>query len=303
MMIALGLTIPLQSAPPPDPGGGNPLPATSSVSPSSSTAGAGAQAITVSGSGFVSSSVIYVDGVPLTTTFGSAVTLTATIPSGITDVPGAKSVVVVSPGPGGGSSNSQAFTANYPTPTAASLSVSSVNDGAGATVTRVTGTGIYAATTALVDGSATGVTVAYVDATHIDVTVPAGVCSSPGNHTIALFNPSPGGGTSATLAFTVNYLSPTITSLTPSSGNIGDGNTSVAVVGTNFYSATVFKLDGTPITSSFTDATHATITVPSSALASYGTKVVTAVNPTPGGGTSGGSNFVVNRLTPTLSSI
>ena len=74
----------------PSPGGGtsavatftvnNPVPAVTAVSPGSALAGSGDATLDLTGTGFVSSSVVNWNGTPLTTTFVSGTELKATLP-------------------------------------------------------------------------------------------------------------------------------------------------------------------------------------------------------------------------------
>jgi hypothetical protein len=88
----------------------NPTPAISSLSPASATAGGTGITLTVSGTGFVSTSVVRWNGSTRTTTFVSATQLRAAITT--SDLATARSVpvTVVSPKPGGGTSTAASFT-------------------------------------------------------------------------------------------------------------------------------------------------------------------------------------------------
>jgi len=87
----------------------NPVPYLNPLVPSATPPGGPAFTLPVTGTGFVSGSVVYWNGSPRTTTFVSSSKLTAAIPA--TDVvnPTTVTVTVVSPGPGGGTSNAQFF--------------------------------------------------------------------------------------------------------------------------------------------------------------------------------------------------
>ncbi|MEK6409236.1 MAG: lamin tail domain-containing protein [Acidobacteriota bacterium] len=76
-----------------------PNPVINSISPSAAIVGSGDVPITVTGSHFQAASVVRMDGSPIDTSFGSAMTLNATIPASVTNVPGAHAVTVENPGP------------------------------------------------------------------------------------------------------------------------------------------------------------------------------------------------------------
>src|SRR5262249_39017780 len=66
--------------------------------------------LTLAGTGFVPDSPVLLNGTPLATTFITNTTLTAVIPTGLTEEGVAEAVTVVNPGPGGGTSNAVTFT-------------------------------------------------------------------------------------------------------------------------------------------------------------------------------------------------
>ncbi|MDJ0909434.1 MAG: hypothetical protein QNI99_09575 [Woeseiaceae bacterium] len=82
----------------------NPNPTLDSISPSSVTAGASSQVVTVTGSDFVTDSVVRLNGVDLVTSYISPTTLAVTLDSGDLAVPGTAAISVSSPAPGGGTS-------------------------------------------------------------------------------------------------------------------------------------------------------------------------------------------------------
>jgi Divergent InlB B-repeat domain/WD40-like Beta Propeller Repeat len=90
----------------------NPAPGVTTVSPVAVAAGALATSLTVTGAGFVPTSVVTVNGAPLTTAFGSATELQAQLTSGNLAAAGVYQIGVTSPSPGGGSSNTVTLAVN-----------------------------------------------------------------------------------------------------------------------------------------------------------------------------------------------
>ena len=86
------------------------MPSLSSLNPASATAGGPAFTLTVTGTNFVSDSVVRWNGANRPTTFGSASQLTAAIPASDIAGAGTATVTVFNPGPGGGTSNAVTFT-------------------------------------------------------------------------------------------------------------------------------------------------------------------------------------------------
>jgi len=90
----------------------NPAPGIGSLSPTSFTAGAASGTLTVTGTGFVPTSVVNINGAPRTTSFASATSVTVALSSGDLAAAGINTVTVVNPMPGGGSSPSVTFAVN-----------------------------------------------------------------------------------------------------------------------------------------------------------------------------------------------
>jgi len=88
----------------------NPIPALTFLSPASLTAGGAGFTLTVTGSGFVSASVVRWNGSSRTTTFVSATQLTALISASDIATSGRVQVTVFSPAAGGGVSSAVTFT-------------------------------------------------------------------------------------------------------------------------------------------------------------------------------------------------
>lgn len=87
----------------------NPAPVISDLSPAYAESGGGGFTLTVTGSGFISTSVLRWNGADRLTTPGNGSTLTAAIGAGDIAAPGTAEVTVYNPGPGGGTSNSRIF--------------------------------------------------------------------------------------------------------------------------------------------------------------------------------------------------
>jgi YD repeat-containing protein len=87
----------------------NPTPTLNSISPASATAGGAAFTLVVTGTNFLSSSVVRWNGVDRTTTFISATQLQAAIAASDIAAQGTASVTVFNPAPGGGTSNTRTF--------------------------------------------------------------------------------------------------------------------------------------------------------------------------------------------------
>jgi FG-GAP-like repeat/IPT/TIG domain/Beta-propeller repeat len=89
---------------------GNPAPTLTSISPTAVRVGSANTTLTLSGTNFLASSTVTLNGTALATTFVSATQLTALVPAADLTLPGTKTITVVTQGPGGGPSTPQVFT-------------------------------------------------------------------------------------------------------------------------------------------------------------------------------------------------
>jgi endonuclease G, mitochondrial len=205
----------------------NPVPAATSLSPSSAAAGGSSFTLTVNGSSFISSSVVKWNGSSLTTTYVSATKVTATVPAANIASGGTATVTVFNPTPGGGTSSGLTFTitsSNNPLPVAISMSPSSAAKGGSSFTLAVTGNSFISSS--VVRWNGTSLTTTYVSATQLNATVPAANIATAGTATVTVFTPTPGGGTSAGLTFTIYTVSSNV--------NLTMGNPSGATVDVNY---------------------------------------------------------------------
>jgi uncharacterized protein (TIGR03437 family) len=88
-----------------------------------------------------------------------------------------------------------------------------------------------------------------------------------------------------TVNFTVNSAAPTITSIWPSTLPVNAGAQTITVRGTNFYSASVAKIQGvtTPLSTTVLDSATLLAVVPATSLLAAGTLNILVENPQPGG--------------------
>ena len=201
----------------PTPGGGtsdaqtltvnNPVPTTTSIDPTGKTVGDSEFTMTVSGTLFISSSVVKFNGSDRTTTFVNSTTLTAAIPASDIASEGTFPITVFNPTPGGGESNSQTFTISVtpptpnPVPTLTSISPSSATQNDPEFTMTLTGTDFVSTSVARFNGVSR--TTTYVSSTQLTATIPSSDLTTAGNFPITVFTPSPGGGESGSKTFTV----------------------------------------------------------------------------------------------------
>jgi hypothetical protein len=190
-----------------DPNDGHPATITA-LSRASATAGDPAFDLTVTGTGFVSGSLIAFGGVELATTYLSATQLRATVPAALLNYTGTLAVYVVNPDPNGGASFPVSFTvaagSGTPPLSLTALSPNSVATGSGPVTLVVTGTGFASGATVTFNG--TDLATTFVSATRLTATVPAPFLTQAGTAQIAVR--STAGGVTSALPFTIGAVDP-----------------------------------------------------------------------------------------------
>ncbi len=213
----------------PSPGGGfsnsvyltinpapSPIPAISSLQPSSAQANGASFTLTVNGSNFVPTSTVTWNGANLPTAYANNGELQAAISSTLIDTPGVVSVAVLNPVPDGGLSNTVSFPVNNPSPVITSISpltsiaagpaiTLAVNGGGYTCAAFTTTNGSTSCTTSesLIEWNGTPVATTFLSSIQLAATLSTGQLNQAGTNSVTVFNPSPGGGTSASANFQV----------------------------------------------------------------------------------------------------
>jgi hypothetical protein len=213
----------------------------------------------VNGSNFISTSVVQWNGSNRTTTFVSATQLTAQITAADIATAGTASVKVFTPtvvfsganplgAPSGTTSNPLTFTINAANPVSTLTSIAPSSTGAGGAAFTLTlnGTNFISSSVAQWKGSAR--TTTFVSATQLTAAITAADIATPGTAAITVVNPTPGGGTSNSLTFTITDFSvtPTTTTQTVTAGQSGNYTIATATVGGAFPGSVTFTASGLP---------------------------------------------------------
>ncbi len=107
----------------------------------------------------------------------------------------------------------------------------------------------------------------------------------------------------STISLEVDNPAPTITQVSPAAFSAGAAGTAVTVTGTGFVPTTVLQVAGSPRTTTFVSSTQLTFSLTTSDVASAGSLALTAVNPSPGGGTSSAAAIAVNNPVPGITTL
>ncbi len=242
-------------------------PAIAGLSPSSAVATGTAFTLTVNGTGFTQASQVNWNGSALLTTFVNANQLTAYITSSLIASAGNATVTVTD---GAATSGSSKLTINA-APTVTSLNPSAVvAGGAGFTLT-VTGTGF--ASGAQVQWNGNPLVTTFGTATQLTAAVTASMVASVASVTVQV---NLGGASSNGVTLTVNGP-PSISSLSPASAAVG-GALTLTVNGSGFVSSSVVQWNGTPLKTTFVNASQLTAAVTATQTAIGGSFGVTVAN-------------------------
>ena len=269
-------------------------PTISSISPAVPTASSSDQTLSVSGTNFQS-------GLTVSVTFpsGGSTVLSGSQILGVTSTSFQLLITLNGGGtwsirvnnPNASPSNVFTFTVNSPSPQMTGISPTTANAGSGQLSLTVNGSNFLSTSVVQWNGSARQTT--FVSGTQLTATITSADLAAPGTAQITVSNPSPGGGVSSALLFTISNPVPVITSINPASAATGGPAFTLTVNGSNFVSSSQVRWNGSPRPTQFITSSQLTAAIPASDLAAAGPVSVTVFNPTPGGGSSTAVTFTV----------
>ncbi len=99
------------------------------------------------------------------------------------------------------------------------------------------------------------------------------------------------------------YAAPSISSISPTSKNVGSTQFSMTVNGSNFNSGSVVRFNGSNRTTTYVNSGKVTAIIPASDMTTAATNNITVFNATGSTGTSGSKTFTVNNLVPTTTGL
>jgi Subtilase family len=273
---------------------GNPAPVLSSISPAFTAIGGPGFNLTVAGSNFMAGSTVRWNGEDRTTYYISASRLNATIPASDIDTAGSVPVTVFNPAPGGGSSTARFFNVRNPAPVLTGISPTSAIAGDPAFILTATGSNFLTGSQIMWNGANRDTT--YVSATELTALITATDITTPATVTVQVFNPTPGGGTSAAQTFVIGVPNPVpvLTGISPVTATAGDPEFTLTITGSSFLPGSSVRWKGADRATTYGSGTQLTATIPASDIAAQGTAAVTVFNPAPGGGTSAAQTFTIN---------
>lgn len=267
----------------------NPLPTLTTVTPSSVVEGSPAQLVTLTGTNFLPTTTATYNGAARAVTYISSTQIQVALLAGDLVAASTGTLQAANPAPGGGASNTLPFTVTAivlnPAPAISSTSPSSVAAGSGSQLVTITGTGfISGVTTLTINGLPVILSVS--SPTSATFILPSTATLVPGNVSVFLANPAPGGGTASTsIAVVASNPAPTLNAISPTNALTNSGSIMVMLSGSGFTPNSVVTYNGLPLTTTYISGTMLSVTIV--APATPGTGIFAVVNPAPGGGTSG----------------
>ncbi|MBS1854762.1 MAG: choice-of-anchor D domain-containing protein [Acidobacteria bacterium] len=280
------------------------LPTLTSISPTGASTGGATFTLTVQGTNFISNSVVRWNGNDRPTTYTGPTRLTANIPAGDLATGGAFPITVFNPAPGGGSSNAVIITVSNLVPNLTSLSPTSALVGSPGFQLTLNGTNFVSGAEVRWNGNARPTT--FVSPNQLRADISAVDISFASTNQLTVFNPSPGGGISASLTFTavVPTPVPVLTSISPASATAGDPPLTLTLNGSGFGPTSTVRWGAAGRATTYISDTELRAAISAADLAYGGTVFVTVSNPAPGGGISATQVFTIaGSPLPTISSV
>lgn len=256
--------------------------------------------LTVNGNGFFPGAVVRLDGQDRPTTYVSATRVTAEIPGTDLLVPGPRAITVNNPGPGD-ASNAVDLNVHNPIPAADSVAPDVVSAGSSDTEITISGALFFPESVVRLDN--VDLATVYDSPTQLRATVPSARLEIGRTAQVTVFNPTPGGGVSATVSLAITNPVPTLTEINPADVVAGGDPFTLTVTGTNFVPTSQVTWNQLPRTTTFVSSTQLTIVVPAGDYANAGSANIRVRNPLPGGGTAGPIQLRFSNPVPVLETI
>ena len=255
------------------------VPSITALTPQSIYAGVAGFRLTVDGSQFEPTAQVRWNGAQRPTTFVSATRLTATISLQDVSAAGSAQVTVVNPNTGGGTSNPMVLSIVNPVASIASLSPTTAPLLGEDFALTVLGAGFVQASVVHLNGAAKPTT--FVTSGRVVGRIHAGDLTAPGNVTITVVNPAPGGGTSPPATLPIRLLTPSVSAIAPSMREVGLGAFTLRVSGSNFVRTSVARWNGAIRPTTFLTPTDVAVAVTAADVDQVGSAEVSVMSTAP----------------------
>ena len=278
----------------------NPAPSLISAAPDHATVGAHGIGVTLTGAGFTRDSRVTWNGASRPTTWLDDSRLYVTLNDADFASPILAKLTVVNPAPGGGTSGDIEFIVGYPMPTIAAMTPTSAFIDDSRVSLTVDGNGFASVSTIQWNGLPLATT--FDGANRLRAEATGSIVMQPGNVSITVTNPSPGGGTSGPTTLGLLVPRPTLTSISPEAVTIGSAFTLTAT-GTHFVLGSQLYWNDVPRSTTVLSGTSLRSDVAASEVASLGTVVLRVMNPGSGGASVETATLRVRGVPPQITSL
>jgi hypothetical protein len=282
----------------------NALPILTDVSPDTLAVGVNGATLTLTGSDFAGGARVRWNQEDRPTSYVSATVITVALTAADLANSGSGKVSVINPPPGGGASGELTVQIRFGLPVLTSVTPNKVTALQKDTVEiTATGSGFTTRSRILWNGLVFFET-RYVSPTQLTARLGPGFFATPGTAKLSVVNPSPGGGSSAAVDFSVENPTPTITGLAPDSALSGGAAFNLIVNGEGFATGAVVRWNGADRQTTVLSATQLRAAITAADIANAGIASVVVVNPSPSAGASAAATFRIKQSPPriTLSS-
>jgi hypothetical protein len=260
----------------------------------------------VNGAGYVTGSVVQLNGTALPTTYVSGTKLTTSISANLlattnllTNASSPPWADVTVMNPTGVVSNAFPLTI-YPAIT--SLNPNSATAGDPGFTLTVNGRGYVTGSVVYWNDVLAPLTTTYVNGTKLTASISANLLANAGGNPwtyVTVINPHGGPGSNAA-PFTI-YPPLAITSLSPNSATAGGPGFALTVNGTGYVTGSVVQWNGTALTTTYVSGTKLTASISANLIANAGGANVTVMNPT--GVVSNAAPFTIYPPSVTITSL
>jgi uncharacterized protein (TIGR03437 family) len=225
--------------------------------------------LTVTGIGFVPSSVVNFNGVALGTAYVSPTQITGTLTTNFRALSGTQQVTVVDSA--GGVSNASPVIVSP-----VLFSVSPLSAVAGSPTITLTATGAGFTRNDVVAFNGVRLPTALLNSSTLTGAIPPTALAAPGSAGMQVVDTT-GAPRSLVQTFSILPAPPSISGLAPASVPAGSGFT-LTVTGSGFYSGSVVQWNHSPLATSFISSTQLSVQVPASLVQSPGSAAISVVN-------------------------
>ncbi|MCI4627039.1 MAG: hypothetical protein L3V56_13920, partial [Candidatus Magnetoovum sp. WYHC-5] len=271
----------------------NPVPSITTAEPSQAIAGSNDLVVEITGSGFLPQTQLFYNGNAKEVSYVSTSRLSVTLLATELSTVGSYNMYAFNQAPEGGKSNEVSFSVVYPTPVISSISPVGAITGATNTPLTIEGSGFVAGANIYFNNVM--LTIDELTGSSIKTTIPASMLQTVGTYPVQVVNPTPGGGASNSVFFTVSNLTPIITYLKPSYAVAGSLDKEITISGFSFADGASVYFGNTALSVSSVTSTSIKVTINYSLLQQPGTYKLKVVNPAPGLETSNEATFNVSE--------